>query len=112
MKFLESSFIDYIENVNYYNLHEKEKVISHIPKDINNFKNLIIYGPSGIGKYSQTLNILKHFSNSNMKHESDLIFYLIKSIIITLKLVIFILRLICSYWVVMQRHYGKTYTII
>ena len=69
MKFLESSFIDYIENVNNHNLHEKEKVISNIPKDINDFKNLIIYGPSGIGKYSQTLNIVKHFSNSNMKHE-------------------------------------------
>ena len=69
MKFLESSFTDYIENVESFNLHEKEKVFSTISDDFDKLNNLIVYGPSGIGKYSQVLNIVKKFSTTNMKHE-------------------------------------------
>lgn len=70
MKFLESSYVDYIRNVETNNLHEKEDyILSKIPDDFNELTNLIIYGPCGIGKYSQVLNIIKKFSISDMKHE-------------------------------------------
>ena len=69
MKFLESSFVDYIDNVKISNLHEKEKILQTLTDDFDKFNNLILYGPSGIGKYSQMLNIVKKFSNTNMKHE-------------------------------------------
>ena len=70
MKFLESSFTDYINNVETYDLHDKQQyILSKIPDDFNKLNNLIIYGPSGIGKYSQVLNIIKKYSLTNMKHE-------------------------------------------
>jgi hypothetical protein len=40
----------------------------------DNFKNLILYGPGGIGKYTQSLQILKKFSSSNLKYERKISF--------------------------------------
>lgn len=38
------------------------------------FSNLIIYGPCGIGKYTQALQILKKYSPSNLKYERKISF--------------------------------------
>ena len=43
-----------------------------MPKNFNNLQNLIIYGPSGIGKYTQSLNIIKNFSESELKYEKKI----------------------------------------
>ena len=61
MKYYETHFEDYIQSSKLNNLHpENEDIINQFPSHIDNFKNLIIYGPSGIGKYTQSLNIIQN----------------------------------------------------
>ena len=64
MKILESHFIDYIQNSEKSMLHYNHKISS-----INTMKNIIIYGPPGIGKYAFTLNMIKSLSFSGLKYE-------------------------------------------
>ena len=55
------------------NLHPKlEKIYAHFPETINKLGNLIFYGPSGVGKYSQMLHSIKKYSNSDLKYEKKL----------------------------------------
>ena len=42
------------------------------PKDIRNLKNIIFYGPQGVGKYTQCLNIIKKYSDSKLKYEKKI----------------------------------------
>lgn len=73
MKFLETSFNDYIQKVEELNIHKNnEKIIDKIPKQFDELNNILLYGPKGIGKYSQSLYIIKQFSNTNMKFEKKL----------------------------------------
>jgi hypothetical protein len=73
MKFYESHFEDYYHSVEAYNLHD-ELLIEYesFPKKLENFSNLIIYGASGVGKYSQMLYILKNYSPSLLKYEKKI----------------------------------------
>jgi len=79
MKFYETHFDDYIKSLNNNNLHTNIKKTNFHGMDSSdeyNFaglKNLIIYGPPGIGKYSQALNIIKNYSNSKLKYEKRMI---------------------------------------
>jgi ABC-type dipeptide/oligopeptide/nickel transport system ATPase component len=73
MKFYESHFEEYITSVEKYNLHtELQPLFNKLPKKINQLENLIIYGPSGVGKYSQTLSILKRYSPSELKYDKKI----------------------------------------
>ena len=70
MKFYESHYEDYTESIKIYNLHPELQIIhDKLPGTISEFGNMIIYGPTGVGKYSQVLNILKKYSSSNLKYE-------------------------------------------
>ena len=70
MKFYETHYEDYIGAVDRYNLHpELKSTIQSFPTDINQLENLIIYGPPGVGKYSQILSILKRYSPSELKYD-------------------------------------------
>ena len=73
MKFHESTFEEYIRSVKQFNIHpELEPIIDMFPKDIRDFKNLIVYGPSGVGKYSQVLKILSKYSNNDLKYDKKI----------------------------------------
>jgi hypothetical protein len=73
MKFLETHYEDYVNSVSRYNLHPKlEKYVSRFPSSLNRFRNIIIYGTNGIGKYSQMLNIIKKYSPSHLKYEKKM----------------------------------------
>jgi hypothetical protein len=73
MKFYESHYEDYIDSIKENNLHPELKVLyDNLPKTIAEFGNMIIYGPTGIGKYSQALNILKKYSASNLKYDKKI----------------------------------------
>uniref|UniRef100_A0A6C0HYS5 Uncharacterized protein n=1 Tax=viral metagenome TaxID=1070528 RepID=A0A6C0HYS5_9ZZZZ len=74
MKYYETTFEEYISSVNKYNLHPEigELVETTFPKKLRDFGNLIIYGPSGIGKYSQVLHFLKNYSPSELKYEKHM----------------------------------------
>lgn len=70
MKYFQSHFEDYINENNVINLHPKLKnTFDKFPDSINNLKNIILYGPSGIGKYTQMLCAIKKYSSSNLKYE-------------------------------------------
>ena len=73
MKFLETHFEDYIHSSQTNNLHPKlEKIFQKFPSKINNLKNVIFYGPSGIGKYTQMLRCIKKYSPSELKYEKKI----------------------------------------
>ena len=73
MKFYESHFEEYVVENQRVNLHPKlEKMYTKFPKDIIELKNLIFYGPSGIGKYTQMLKSIKKYSPSELKYEKKI----------------------------------------
>ncbi len=74
MKCFETHFEEYINEVNRYNLNPKlEKQYKRFPDNIEQLGNLIFYGPSGVGKYSQMLHAIKKYSPSELKYEKKLI---------------------------------------
>jgi hypothetical protein len=73
MKFLETHFEEYIQSSQKNNLHIKlEKVFNKFPDKLSCLKNIIFYGPSGIGKYSQMLKAIKKYSPSELKYEKKI----------------------------------------
>jgi hypothetical protein len=73
MKFHETNFEDYLLTNNKSNLHPKlEKLYKAFPKNIENIPNIIMYGPSGVGKYTQMLSIISQYSPSKLKYEKKL----------------------------------------
>jgi hypothetical protein len=73
MKFLETHFEEYINVSQTKNLHTKlEKIFQKFPNKIQDFKNVIFYGPSGAGKYTQMLKSIKKYSPSELKYEKKI----------------------------------------
>jgi hypothetical protein len=73
MKFYETHFEEYINENNRVNLHPKlDKIYNNFPKNISDLKNVIFYGSSGIGKYTQMLRFLKKYSPSELKYEKKI----------------------------------------
>ncbi len=73
MKFHETHFEEYTTTSSKCSLHPKlEKIYKNFPKTINEMKNLIFYGPSGVGKYTQALNVIKKYSPSDLKYEKKI----------------------------------------
>ena len=76
-KFYETHFDDYISEVNRVNMHpklfkkEKDNKKEKKKKD-KTITNMIFYGPSGVGKYSQMLYFIKEYSPSELKYEKKL----------------------------------------
>jgi hypothetical protein len=73
MKFLETHFDDYIVSNKRCSLHPKlNKLYESFPSKIENLKNIIFYGPKGVGKYTQALSCIKKYSSSELKYEKRL----------------------------------------
>ncbi len=73
IKFYESHFEDYLISNQLTDLHPKlDKVFEKFPKDLTSLKNFILYGPSGVGKYTQMLKAIKKYSPSELKYEKKL----------------------------------------
>jgi len=71
MKYQETSFEEYLNALEKYNMRpELDILFKNITK--KNIGNTIIYGPSGSGKYSQALNMLKTHSPSEMKYQTKI----------------------------------------
>jgi len=71
MKYQETSFEEYINALEKYNMRpELEKLFNNITT--KNVGNTIMYGPPGSGKYSQVLNMLKTHSPSNLKYQTKI----------------------------------------
>ncbi len=61
---LNTHFEDYTQS--------KYKQQFHLPTDINDLTNIIFYGPSGAGKYTQMLKSIQPLSPSKLKYEKRL----------------------------------------
>jgi len=73
MKFFEMHFEEYINSNKKQNLHPKlVKIFDKFPAKIHDLKNLIFYGPSGVGKYTQMLVSIKKYSPSELKYEKKI----------------------------------------
>ena len=73
MKFYETHFEEYIIESNRTNLHTKmEKIFQKFPNKLNQLKNIIFYGPSGTGKYTQMLKSIKKYSPTELKYEKKI----------------------------------------
>jgi len=73
MKFLESTFEEYINSCKKDNLHSDiNKLFEKYPENIDDINNMIIYGPSGSGKYTQSLSFISRYSPSNLKYEKKI----------------------------------------
>ena len=73
MKFHESHYEDYNNAVKENNFHP-ELLLQYesFPIELKDFHNLIIYGPVGVGKYSQMIHIIKRYSPSGLKYEKKI----------------------------------------
>lgn len=74
MKFQETSFVDYMNSYDQRSLHPE---LAHIyenglPSKLEDLKNLIFYGPSGSGKYTQMLAAIRKYSPSEFKYEKKI----------------------------------------
>ena len=69
MKFYETKFEEYVNSCNKINLHPELEKMSQIEKEDLFKNNLILYGPPGVGKYTQMLQFIKKFSPSLLKYE-------------------------------------------
>lgn len=77
---INEKFTDYLEKNKIYNLHEElREVFSGFPEDLNNMNHFIMYGPSGVGKYTQALLAISKYSKSALKYERKAIICLNKN---------------------------------
>jgi len=73
MKFYETHFEDYITENQRVNLHPKlNKIFENFPTKLIDLKNIIFYGPNGVGKYSQMLKSIKKYSPTDLKYEKKI----------------------------------------
>ena len=75
MKYLSSRFEEYVIECNKKNIHsELTNVTDYFTTNLKEQCNLIFYGPSGVGKYTQSLNFIKRFSPTNLRFERKINF--------------------------------------
>ena len=57
-------FTDYLDNYDKSNIHEELKdVYQDMPNDLAQMNHIILYGPSGVGKYRQALAVISKYDN-------------------------------------------------
>jgi len=70
---IEQHFEEYINEIDKHNYHtDLVKIYEKFPDKIEEFKNLLFYGKSGVGKYSQMLYSIKRYSPSSLKYEKKM----------------------------------------
>jgi len=73
MKYYETSYDEHIRSVNMNNMHpELKQLYCNLPKNKTHLTNMCFYGPSGVGKYSQVLFMLKKYSPTELKYDKKL----------------------------------------
>jgi len=73
MKFYDTHFEEYIESNKRISLHPKlSDLYKTLPQCVSKLKNMIFYGPKGVGKYTQVLSSIKKYSASELKYEKKM----------------------------------------
>jgi len=66
----DNHFENYRDASDENNFHPKiDNLITVLPDDIHNLSNILVYGRSGTGKYTQSLRIIRKYSQTNLKYE-------------------------------------------
>lgn len=75
MKYFTSKFEEHIIENQKYNIHSNMvEFYNSMNDNFKNQNNLIFYGPSGIGKYTQVLRYIKKYSPTNLRFERKINF--------------------------------------
>lgn len=73
MKFYETHYEDYLNSMKTFNLHpELAPQMEMMPPQISELRNMIFYGPPGVGKYSQVLSAIQRYSPSGLTHDKKI----------------------------------------
>ena len=73
MKFYDTHFDDYIASNSAISLHPKlNKAYESFPPDLHDLKNMVFYGPKGVGKYTQMLAAIKKYSPTELKYDKKI----------------------------------------
>ena len=73
MKFYETQFDEYLTKANEFDIHPELRAFENsIPNNPKEFKNLILYGAAGVGKYTQMLRFIKKYSPSELKYDKKM----------------------------------------
>ena len=74
MKINEFHWENYIMKIKDKNYHPMlMEITENLPSNLSSFPNLLVYGPNQSGKYTQALNIINKYSNSNLKYEKKIL---------------------------------------
>ena len=70
MKFYDTHFEDYLSSSEDKSLHPKlVERYKGFPDSLCDLKNIIFYGPKGVGKYTQMLTAIERYSPTKLKYE-------------------------------------------
>ena len=70
LKYYDTHFDDYLSTSDKNNFHPKvDELIENLPPQLENIHNIIVYGKSGSGKYTQSLRIIRKYSPTSLKYE-------------------------------------------
>ena len=71
MKFYESTFEEYLQRLRAQDFHPEiaAGVAARLPEHLEDMPNLLFYGPSGAGKYSQALRCIARYSPTSLKYQ-------------------------------------------
>lgn len=70
MSYHEKSFEDHLKSVLSYDLHPKyTEMLGVFPENVLDLYNIILYGPSGIGKYTRILQLINKYSVSRLQYK-------------------------------------------
>ena len=68
MKYYETTCNDYIQSAKQFDIHPELAEFS-TPENLSQLGNMIFYGPSGAGKYTQFLRVIEKYSTHKLKTE-------------------------------------------
>ena len=70
MKYYETTYAEYIAATKQYDMHpELIQQLLTMPDSLNQLGNIIFYGPSGAGKYTQFLRFIDKYATNGLKTE-------------------------------------------
>tara|TARA_Y100000816_G_scaffold291665_1_gene283757 strand:+ start:5913 stop:6884 length:972 start_codon:yes stop_codon:yes gene_type:complete len=73
MKYYETHFEEYVNSCIETNLHpELVETFESFPENVQDMRNIILYGKNGSGKYTQALYLINRYSPSNLKYEKKM----------------------------------------
>lgn len=72
MKSGDFHFEEYIDNNTHVDLHPSF-LQETLPQQMSELRPLILFGPSGVGKYTQALQLIRRYSPSDLKYEKKIV---------------------------------------